>query len=284
MLIAMNKLVATILIISLTLCVSASIRNVCAQIRRPLFYGPASTGWESSVWIANGFPAPVTVNDSTWSGMTAQDFSSYSAIVFCDPGGIDSSVLGAADANKDVWSSVITGPVIVLGTDPEQHQTTGNASALALNGIQFAASGSGTGLYACLSTYWWDAASPMQVSFLSAIGNFTIIGQDSANNSVTIVAPSHPAMAGLTDQGLSNWGNSVHEFFLGYPASFGPLVVADRPGDSVLPYIIASGATTAVGGEIFSVNVLQFLAPYLVYAFVVVGAVLSGAKFKRRIL
>jgi len=70
----------------------------------------------------------------------------------------------------------------------------------------------------------------------------------------------------LYDHCNGAWQNPIHLF-----------------GDPSL-VIFSASLSRALGGEILSVNMLQLLAPYLVYAFVVIGAILSGAKFKRRML
>ncbi len=196
---------------------------------------------EQTLAASEGFS--VTVADApTWSSMTAAQFASYNAIVFGDPSCGSLFVVSTADANKAVWSSVITGPEIVIGTDPIFHQSTHPpADQLILDGINFAASGSGTGLYVSLSCYYAGAFPGTLVDFLSAIGSFQVEGQGGCPNSVTIVQPSHPAMAGLTDAGLSNWFCSTHEFFDSFPSSFVALADNVRPSDGAnVPYIIAT--------------------------------------------
>ena len=73
------------------------------------------------------------------------------------------------------------------------------------------------------------------VEFLSLLGNFTVQTPEGCPNTPTIVAPSHPAMAGLTDAGLSNWDLcSMQESFTSFPSTFTVLVT-----ETGRPYIIA---------------------------------------------
>ncbi len=98
------------------------------------------------------------------------------------------------------------------------------------SGIQFAASGQGTGLYVSLSCYYFNVTQPTTVDFLSEIGSFIVEGQNGCPNAVNILAPGHPAMSGVTSAGLSNWGCSMHEWFSSFPASFA--VIAEETSGS----------------------------------------------------
>ena len=154
-----------------------------------------------------------------------------------------------ANASKSVWSAAITGAVYIQGTDAVFHEMSDDpvvdqaTQTLITDGLNFAASGPGTGLYVSLSCYYWalTSAETSQLIF-SGVGNFTVSGlEESCVQSVTIVKPTHPAMAGLTDASLSYWGCSVHEFVTGFPSTLEVLATAIRPSDGAsLPYIIAS--------------------------------------------
>ena len=104
-----------------------------------------------------------------------------------------------------------------------------------MNGINFAASGPGTGLYADLSCYYAGASPATQVDFLSAIGDFRVQGQGGCPQVVTIVQPSHPAMANISSAELSFWSCSVHEFVTNFPSTFSVLATSQSR-----PYIIAA--------------------------------------------
>ena len=207
-----------------------------------LIFGPTLSGVPNEQTLANAAGHTVTVVDAaTWSAMTTAQFAQYDAIVFADPScTVGTGVLAAAEANNAVWSAAITGPIYLQGTDPVYH---GNipAQQMIISGINFAASGPGTGLYVSLSCYYYGVSDGAPVALLSALGNFEVVGQDTCPDEVTILEPTHPAMSGLTDEGLSNWSCSAHDFFTSYPPSFVPLAQAVRPTEgTALPYIIAT--------------------------------------------
>ncbi len=206
-----------------------------------LIYGPTLSGAvPNEQTLANAAGYTVTVVDAaTWSAMTTAQFAQYDAIVFADPScTVGTTVLAAAEANKAVWSAAITGPIYLQGTDPVYHGNT-PAQQMIISGINFAASGPGTGLYVSLSCYYYGVSDGTPVALLSALGNFEVVGQGNCPNEVTILEATHPAMNGLTDEGLSNWFCSAHDFFTSYPPSFVSLAQVIRPGGA-LPYIIAT--------------------------------------------
>jgi hypothetical protein len=215
-----------------------------------LIYGPSldtsASPNEQSLAEAAGYAVTV-VDDATWSGMTAAQFAAFNGIIFGDLSGGGTDLLATADATKSVWSPAITGPVYIQGTNPVLHGSFGDplvpeTQILITDGINFAASGPGTGLYVSLSRYYEGSSPDTPVDFLSGIGDFKVSDAECADN-VTIVNPTHPAMAGLTNESLSNWFCSVHEFITGFPPTFEILATAIRPSDGAsLPYIIASAA------------------------------------------
>src|SRR5262249_28907281 len=87
------------------------------------------------------------------------------------------------------------------------------------------------------------------VPVLSGFGQFTVVGSGGCPAQSHIIA-SHPALAGLSDGDLSNWGCSTHEGFVTWPAGFDPLVISlDVPSSFVAsdgttcgPYVVARGA------------------------------------------
>src|SRR4051812_45637603 len=226
-----------------------------------LFYGPTILGFpDTEATLAQAAGYDVTVADaSTWLGMTTFVFEQYDAIVFGDPTCTESPApLATAMLNQSTWSLAVSGPKVVIGTDPIFHQSEfgTQANQLTLNAMAFAASGTGTGLYASLSCYYSGTAS--SVDFLSAFGSFTVVGQgvgglDACPNDVGILQPDHPVMNGITLAGLANWSCSIHEAFTSYPPAFSP-VAQDNP--TQLPYVIATG-----GGVI--TDAPQRYAPYV---------------------
>ena len=227
-----------------------------------LFYGPTIQGSpDTEATLAQTAGYDVTVVDaSTWAGMTTFEFQQYDAIVFGDPTCTeDPSPLATANFTKFTWSPAVTGPKVVIGTDPIYHQSEfgRQANQLMLNAMAFAASGPGTGMYANLSCYYSGEANT--VDFLSFFGNFQVVGQGagglaSCPNDVGILQPEHPVMNGITVAGLSNWSCSIHEAFTIYPTDF-QAVAQDNP--TQLPYIIA----TPGGGVI--TDAPQRYAPYV---------------------
>jgi hypothetical protein len=192
------------------------------------------------------------VNAATWGSLSTAQFASYKAIVFGDPNCVtNTSPLAAAEANRAVWSSAVTGNVILIGTDPALHRTLASAVALTSKGIDFAAGRADeTGLYATLSCYYAGAGPGTAVPVLDRLGGFAVRGQgDGCPNAAHIVS-THPALTGLNDAGLSNWSCSTHEAFDVFPGSFEVLAInRDLPTgytapDGTLggPYVLAQSA------------------------------------------
>jgi cysteine-rich repeat protein len=202
---------------------------------------------------ALGFGVDV-VSAATWGAMTAADFAQYNALILGDPTCVtDPSPAAPAAANAAVWSSAVTGNVIIFGTDEELHGKT----QVTTNGISFATSGATTGAFISLSCYYWFApATPVDV--LNGFGSFVAQSAGSCFNDAHIVASS-PALAGLTDAYLSGWGCSVHETFASYPTStFTPLTIALEGGAGAMtfadgttgiPYMLARGAVPVKCGD-----------------------------------
>src|SRR6267143_408503 len=209
-----------------------------------LIYGPSLLGApDNEMTLAAAAGHNVTVADPvTWSAMTTGDFAQYRAIVFGDPMCQDTPAptLTVAEANKATWSAAVTGNMVVIGTDPITHQLQGQANQLTTNAMNVAASGAATGLYMSLSCYYFEAVDT-PVSVLSEFGDFRVQGHvtpplDPCPNDVTIVAPDHPVVQGITKAGLDDWFCSIQEAFNAFPTSLG-VVVRDTP--TALPYVIA---------------------------------------------
>ncbi len=222
------------------------------ETKEILIYGPSLSQmaplWpENEATIAAALGHNVTVMDPlTWMGLSPAEFGMFDAIVFGDPkcGRFGTLLLEPANVTKANWSSVITGPTIVIGTTPQLYQFAPNAQndELIANGIGFAASGPGTGLYVSLSCYYLWAPSDTPVEFLSEVGDFRVGGRDGCSGSETIVAPAHPAMAGLTSLGQSELDCASQEFLSAFPDSLTTLATGVRMSDEavVLPFIVAT--------------------------------------------
>ena len=226
------------------------------EAKKILIYEPSLSQlaplWpQNEATIAAALGYSVTVMDPlTWMGLSPAEFGMFDAIVFGDPkcGPSGTILLGPANANRANWSTVITGPTIVIGTTPQFYQSAPNDQndELIANGIGFAAGGPGTGLYVSLSCYYVQAPSNTPVEFLSAVGDFQVGGRDSCSGSETIVDPTHPAMAGLTSLGQPAVGSPVgcatQEFLSAFPDSLIPLATGVRLSNEavVLPFIVAT--------------------------------------------
>lgn len=154
------------------------------------------------------------------------------------------------------------GNIILIGTDPGYHSSSRDGAITLINdGVKFAASGNGTGLYFALSCYY-DAVDSATVDSLSEFGTITMRGNLACYNDAHLVANSS-ALGLLDDAALSDWSCSVHEVFTDYPTTglygFEPLAIAEgatgdglkdfADGTSGIPYIIVKGATPAGCGD-----------------------------------
>lgn len=177
------------------------------------------------------------VDESGWAGMSAGQFAAFDALIFGDGAcGGGEAVFGAVNANKTTWSPVVTGNIVVHTFDPFAHETDPNDTTgtigLTSNGMNVAASGEGTGLYYANGCRNDNVPSPakggsFELVFLSAFGSF-VLGDDN-QDPVTIVDPSSPVVAGLTEADLSDWGESTHAFFISIPPEF-MVVATSVPG------------------------------------------------------
>lgn len=213
---------------------------------------------EAQAAIALGLGVDIATPEQ-WAALTAADFGAYRAIILGDPscGGIGSApFIGAAEANAMVWGPMVDGDVILVGTDPVLHGRV----ELTNKGVALAVSEPGkTGAYITLGCYYHGAAPGTPVpalAGLSSFGTFTATGVAGCFDAVHIVA-AHPALDGLTDEYLSNWGCAVHEAFDSWPADFVVLAIATTGGaytatDGTVgtPYILARGDTIAVVSDI----------------------------------
>lgn len=205
----------------------------------------------------------VVLGDVEWNQLTAAEVSSYKAVILGDPDMIDPSPLAIPIMNRDVWSPVILGNVVIIGTDPASHDGTGTgADQLMKSSITFAADDPKTGLYLALSEYY-GFVDDTTVVILDQFGEFRVRGNLDCYNKAHIVVHSK-ALDGLTDVLLSNWGCSVHELFLKFPegpGEFVPLAIAQDFKDTAfgirdfndntsgLPYIISRGAPPIKCGD-----------------------------------
>jgi hypothetical protein len=201
-------------------------------------------------------------SDAQWAAKTAAEFDAYDALILGDPtctgGGGSATSIAAAEANRTTWSPTIDGNIVIIGTDEVFHRGQGGLQ-LTNSAVKFAGDAAGkTGLMMSLSCYYHDSSGVTHnIPVLDQFGTFTSVGVDCYNDA-HIVA-THPALAGLTDASLSNWGCSVHEAFAAFPSSFLTLAIAENivgpftrtypDGTSGVPYILARGeGLVPIGG------------------------------------
>lgn len=198
-------------------------------------------------------------DETQWTTLTTGDFDDYAALIVGDTGGNSSTAYDALDASKAAWTPAVTGNVILVGTDPTDHAYAGGQGVID-NGIAFAVDEPGkTGLYLTFSDTFSGAANGQPITFLSEIGGFTFGDVGGCLDAAHKVA-DHPALAGMTDATLSNWGCSVHNTFGTWPTGpNGYLVLAiatdgagyqANDGTTGSPYILARGESLQVISDI----------------------------------
>jgi hypothetical protein len=214
----------------------------------PTVSGGASS-IEANAAILAGMDVEV-VDATTWAGMSAADFDSYRAIVLGDNYCTSVGAIAAAIANNAVWGPTVDGHVVIIGTDPVFHSGLPGAQALIEKSMAFAVSEVGkTGLYGCLSCYYDGADPGTPVPLLDGLGAGPFTVQSSGCNNAAHIVATHAALAGLTDEMLSDWSCSTHELFETWPATFEVLAIALNDGSPFVapdgtrgyPYILARG-------------------------------------------
>lgn len=236
-------------------CITLALTSHVAPDKNSLLFYKLIAGPELAIAKGLGYTT-VVLDDTEWNQLTAADVSTYKAIVLGDPDVTAPSPLDIPVMNRDVWSPAILGNIVIIGTDPASHDGPGTgADQLMKSAITFAAEDPKTGLYVALSEYY-GYVDDTTVTLLDRFGEFRVRGNLDCYNKVHKVVDS-PALNGLTDALLSDWGCSVHELFLKFPdgpGEFVPLAIAQDfkdttfgirnfgDGSSGLPYIVSRGA------------------------------------------
>jgi Ca2+-binding RTX toxin-like protein len=195
-----------------------------------LIYGPSlRSGPTNEQTVAQGAGHTVTVaSESEWAAMTTAQFAAFDALVIGDDEcNLDETQLDAAEANRTTWSPAVTGNITLNTFDPFTHTDEDQHDELVRNSINFAASAAGTGLYFDLGCYFTGDGDLQTLTLMDQFGTFTNDGNFS--DPISILEPGHPVMSGLTNEGLSNWGASVHAHFISFPSSFQALAVGTEP-------------------------------------------------------
>lgn len=224
---------------------SDSASTTVTSDERILIFGPTDTDALRDAVTKAGY-VPVVASASQWGEMTTADFRGYRALLLGDPNCSSVGTVAAAVANASVWGAAVDGNVIIDGTDAVLHGRYDFPDAA----VRFASSSAGrTGAYVSLSCYYHGTAPKTPVPVLDAFkpGGFTATGVGCFDDA-HIVA-NHPALSGITDAYLSNWGCSVHEAFDTWPDDFIVLAIARNSGSAYTapdgtvgtPYILARG-------------------------------------------
>jgi hypothetical protein len=219
-----------------------------------LIYGPtfAPTFAQNEMTLAesNGYQVRI-VSGADWRLMTTSQFQMYKAIVIPEPLNSAGSncvelaterdaLLSDANANKTEWSNAVSGPKVLIGTDALLHSDDHPQGAtLVSNALKYVVSGPSTGFYMGLSCYYHHSTTATPVAVLSALGSFVMMAAQPQDESVEILQRTHPVMLNLTDVGLSNWSDSVHEWFTTFPEGWQVLATARGGEPASRPYIIS---------------------------------------------
>lgn len=213
------------------------------------------------------------VDAATFEAMAADQFKAYDAIILGDPAVCPAEGAGKVDpaiTNAAALAEAITGNVIVVGTDPVgQYMGAGtgtlnqNGLTLTQSAVDFAIADRGnTGAYINLSCYYKHSTSATRVAVLNPFGSFRVKGARCVNDAHLVA--TNPAFDPLvaTPDVLSNWYCAGEEYFLAFPGSFSPAVIATNPpgvtldgslsfsdGSSGAPYVLARGAGLNPGGS-----------------------------------
>lgn len=214
---------------------------------------------EAQAAIAAGFDVEL-ISDTDWGLMSASDFATYRAIVIGDPTCVYSDApVDAAVNNNSTWGPEIDGNIVIIATDPVFHSTyfdspeeEAGAEALITKAMAFVLStpieAGRTGAYISLGcTYDGEDVS---LPLLDYVGNGGFAVEHTSCYNDAHITAFHPALDGLTDADLSNWGCSVHSVFTTWDdTNFEVLAIGDGLGSSYTdedgsvgsPYILAQG-------------------------------------------
>jgi len=177
------------------------------------------------------------VDEPTWSGMTTNEFAAFDAIVIGDAGCdfSDGEDLEPVNDNRTTWSPAVTGNMTLNTFDVFWHyyalsgSQLADARGLVANGINWAASGDGTGFYYSNGCREFDFDTKggdfVNLDFMNEFGNFVIF--DESEDRILVSIPYHPTMDGLDSVGLSNYSNSVHALFSDFPGGWDVTAIAE---------------------------------------------------------
>jgi RHS repeat-associated protein len=254
--------------------VAASAAPAKAATGSVLILSTSVTGGSSSAEAA-AVPSGYTVtvaSPATWDAMTTTQFAAYSAIIIGDPSGASCATAVPSDAlsTAATWGAAVTGNVAVVGTAPAFAGPAG--ATLLKDGIGYAVSGSGTGLYVSLNCdYSGPGDAPVPLLAHVDGGGFEVTGHAAGcPNTGRVNTWEADALTPFNGLASSTWAApacSVEETFLAWPAALSgvaylsgasPQDFTASDGQTGQPYVLAgapaSTATQALapstGGEV----------------------------------
>ena len=132
-----------------SLCVKSQIEGTV------LLYGSASNCDADYTNTLNALNYTYDIVSLTqWETMNATEFSQYNAFVICDFNHNDrSTYIDPLDRTKEIWSPLVTGNILLIGTDEGSH----GRPLVIQAGLKFVLRGSSTdhiGLYFSLSEFY----------------------------------------------------------------------------------------------------------------------------------
>jgi len=188
-------------------------------------YGP-SIGSEDT-YVTDAGHTITLWDDATWQSATAGDFAAFDAILVGESSCGDPTAPTEFWANAPLWGPLVTGNVLMHGHD-DHNDDENNYDGLIVNCAEFASAGNGLGLCISIQCMSSDRVAAPEGGFagtftIPGMGDFEVDGED--GDGIVIIAPEHPAMAGLTDADLDCWSNSVHQHIQSFPENFDVLAV-----------------------------------------------------------
>jgi MYXO-CTERM domain-containing protein len=175
-----------------------------------LVYGPLDYT-EAAILTADGHT--VTEWDaSVWASAVQSDFEAFDAIVIGDKScsGPSSTDFETLYTTRATWSAAVTGNIVVTQTDAGCHSSSTGAEPFIEAAVDWASSGSATGLYA--SGDW----GRRDYDYLDEWGSWGTT--TSHYDSVTITDTTHPIFTGVST--VSGWGNTAHATIDTYPSDW----------------------------------------------------------------
>lgn len=192
-----------------------------------------------------------------WGKLSLEQFSRYRVIIMGDP------LCGWTPPQvSTLWTAAVNGNVLIYGSNPSVHEK----EPIIERAIAFAAKDeTRTGAYISTSCYYHSAAEQTRVEWLGAFGEqganvpadqeFRVVRTNACPHQVQVAASmgldDQGNEFGFTDEELSNWSCSAHNYFHTWPDNFEPMALVINDEDSALetktmlpgkPFVLARGA------------------------------------------